>query len=298
MEERQVTAVTRMMNAVNAGDPKSYASLYGQDAVITIYGSGEFKGRDAIERYEAELLRAFPGARLAFYAIWQKGPLAVVHYTVNGQTPGGQSMGHQGLLFYRFHDSGLIEEERRYLDSLTPLAQMGMLGELPARPPPTLPTQLKAHVAKGSPDENENVATVTASLAALNSKNGAALLATLAEDAVLDELVVPHPFLGKENLKACFENWTRAVPDANSEISTILGVGEFVLVETVVRGTLRGPFGRLVASSKPFTVHHAAIVHVKDGKITRVSGFMNGKELAEAVGQWTPPETPGQSSKR
>jgi uncharacterized protein (TIGR02246 family) len=80
MEDRQITALNEMMNAVNAGDAKRYARLYAQDAVITIYGGGELKGRSAIEQYEVELLREFPGTRLAFYSVWQKGALAVVHY--------------------------------------------------------------------------------------------------------------------------------------------------------------------------------------------------------------------------
>lgn len=290
MEDRQIAAVTEMTHAVNAGDAQRYARLYAQDAVITIHGSGELKGRGAIEQHEVELLREFPGARLAFYAIWQKGPLAVVHYAVNGQARGGQSMGHEGLLFYRFHPSGLIEEEHRYMDSLTPMAQMGMLGDaLPARPLPTLPTELKAHVAKGSANENENVAMVTASFAALDSKDGPAFLSSVAEDAVLDELIFPQPFVGKRNLGAWFETWTGAVPDASTEITSILGIGEFVLVETVVRGTLKGPLGRLSAANQEFAVHRAAIVQVRDGKLVRISNFMNGKELAAAVGQWPLP---------
>jgi ketosteroid isomerase-like protein len=289
MEDRQITALNQMMRAVNAGDAKSYASLYAQDAVITIFGGGEIKGRDAIEQYEVELLREFPGARLAFYSVWKKGIHAVVHYGVNGRTPGGQAMGHEGLLFYRFHPSGLIGEEHRYLDSLTPMAQMGVFGATPARALPTLPTELKVYVARGSSDEEKNVAIVRASLAALDSKNELSFLATIAEDAVLDELIDEEPFIGKRNVKAWFSKWTRAVPDAATEITTILGVGEFVLVKTVVRGTLKGQLGRLVASNKPFAVHRAAIVHVKDGKLARVSAFMNGKEIAEAVGQWPPP---------
>ena len=66
MEDRQISAVTEMMQAVNAGDAKRYARLYAQDAVIMIHGSGELKGRGAIEQHEVELLREFPGARLAF----------------------------------------------------------------------------------------------------------------------------------------------------------------------------------------------------------------------------------------
>ncbi len=289
IKDRQITALTQMINAVNAGDAQRYARLYAQDAVITIYGGGELKGRGAIEQHEVKLLREFPGTRLAFYSIWQKGAVAVVHYGVNGRTPGGQPMGHEGLLFYRFHPSGLIEEEHRYLDSLTPMAQIGMLGTTPARAVPTLPTELKVHVARSSPEEEVNVAIVTASFATLDSKNEPAFLATIADDAVLDELIHPQPFIGQRNVRAWFETWTKAIPGATSEITAILGVGEFVLVETVVRGTLKGPLGRLLASNKPFAVHRAAIVQVRDGKLTFVSGFMNGKELAEAVDQWPPP---------
>jgi ketosteroid isomerase-like protein len=278
-----------MMNAVNAGDARRYARVYAEDALITIYGSGELKGRVAIEQYEIELLREFPGARLAFYAIWQKGSLAVVHYAVNGQTPSGKPMGHEGILFYRFHPSGLIAEERRYLDSLTPMAQLGMLGTLSVRPPPTLPAKVKIHVGKSSPTEDENVAMVRASFMAWDSKNEKAFLSGFAEDALVDELIYPQPFVGKRNVKAWFEIWLGAVPNARSEITNTLGVGEFALVETVVRGTLKGPFGRLTASKREFAVHRAAIVQLQDGKLTRIFGFMNGKELAEAVGQWPLP---------
>ena len=198
-------------------------------------------------------------------------------------------MGHEGLLFYRFDPSGLIEQEHRYLDSLTPMGQMGMLGATPARAMPKLPTGLKVHVARSSPEEEVNIAIVTASFTALDSKNEPAFLATIAADAVLDELMLPQPFIGERNVKAWFETWTTAVPDATTEITSILGVGGFVLAETVVRGTLTGQLGRVLASGKAFAVHRAAIVQVKNGKVTRVSAFMNGKELAEAVGQWPPP---------
>jgi len=278
-----------MARAVNAGDAQSYARLYAPDAVITIHGTAELKGRRAIEQHEVELLKEFPGARLAFYAIWQKGPLAVVHYAVNAGTPGGQSMGHEGLLFYRFHPAGLIEEEHRYQDSLTPMAQLGMLGAAPARPAPILPTEMKRYMATGSLGESENVALVTASFAALDSKAEPAFLAGVAENSVVDELILPQPFAGKPNVKTWFETWTGAVPDASTKITAILGIGDFVLVETILRGTLKGPLGRLSASDRGFAVHRGAVVQVTDGRLSRIWCFMNGKELAQAVGQWPPP---------
>ena len=148
MVDRQFAALTEMKDAVNAGDAGRYARAYAPDAVITIHGGVELKGRSSIEQYEVELMREFPGTRFAFYAIWLKGPQAVVHYAVKGKTPSGKGMGHEGLLFYRFQSSGLIEEEHRYLDSMTPMAQMGMLGTLTVRPPPRLPTDTKVHMAK------------------------------------------------------------------------------------------------------------------------------------------------------
>jgi len=67
-----------------------------------IHGTGVLSGRGAIEAHETSLLREFPGTQLAFYDFWQDGLAVVVHYGVNGRTPAGQAMGHEGLLFYRF----------------------------------------------------------------------------------------------------------------------------------------------------------------------------------------------------
>jgi uncharacterized protein (TIGR02246 family) len=289
MEDRQVAALNEMVQAVNAGDAARYARLYAPDAVITMPGSGTLAGRAAIEHHERELLREFPGARLGFYDVWQKGPVAVVHYAVNGRTPAGQAMGHEGLLFYRFDPAGLIAEEHRYLDALTPMAQLGALGPVPTRPLPALPSAMQAHVATGSPREEANVALVKKTLAALDARDEAAFLAGIADDAVLDELAEPRPVVGKAGVKAWLQTWSAAVPDARSEIASILGIGDHVLVTTLVRGTLRGPLGRLAASNLPFAVHRAAIFEVSGGKIARIAAFMNGKELAQAVGQWPPP---------
>jgi ketosteroid isomerase-like protein len=281
-------ALTEMMQAVNAGDAGRYARLYAENAVITIHGGGSLEGRAAIEKYEVELLREFPGARLAFYDVWQQGPVAVVHYGVNGKTAGGQAMGHEGLLFYRFAPGGLIQEERRYLDSFTPMAQLGALGAGPVRALPALPSEMKSHAAKGSPGEAANVALVRTAFAALDARKQAEFLSKTAPDAVIDEMLEAQPSSGRTGVTGWYERWTSAVPDARTEIDTILGAGDAVLVEAVVRGTLKGPLGRLRAADKPFEAHRAAIVQVRDGKIARLTAFMNGKELAQAVGQWPP----------
>lgn len=261
-----LAALHQMVSAVNAGDARQYASLYAPNAVITIYGGDTLAGREAIERYEVSLLHEFPGTRLAFYDIWQSGDRAVVHYGVNGPTPNGP-MGHEGLLFYRFDRDGVILEERRYLDSMTPMAQMGAFGRVPRRALPVLPDEMKSH----SQANGKNIALVKTAL-----KN----VVPTVSNVRFDELMLPTPFEGAADA------WRSAT--ATVEITNTIGVGDFVLAEMIVRGTLNGTLGRVTASNKPFEVHRAAIVEVRDGRIATVRAFMNGKELAQVVGQWPP----------
>ena len=281
-------ALAEMARAVSAGEAARYARLYAKDAVIAIHGGETLKGRQGIEDYEVALLREFPGTRLAFYDVWLAGPRAVVRYGVNGTTRTGQAMGHEGLLFYRFGPSRLIVEEHRYLDSLTPMAQLGALGPGPHRAPPALPAATRAHRAKGSPAEAANVARVKACLAALDGGNREAFLASLAGEATVDDMAEIGPASGTRDIAAWMDKRSAALHGVTSEVTSSLGAGDFVLLEAVVRGTFKGPLGRLSPSDRPFTVHRAVIAELKDGKPIRLSLYWNGKELAQAVGQWPP----------
>lgn len=279
-------ALAEMVDAVNAGDASRYARVYAEDAVITIHGAGVLTGRAAIEGHEIELLRQFPGARLGFHAVWRNGPSAVVHYAVDAQIAGGGAMGHEGLLFYQFHPSALIAAEHRYMDSLTPMSQLGLLGPRPARPLPSVPTEMQVYITESSPQERANVICVRATLAALDARDETAFLSSFADGAVLDEMIDPHPDPDRQSVGNWFRTWTNAVPDARTELTAILGVRDFVLLETIVRGTLKGPLGHLSGSDRGFAVHRAAVVQAQESGLTRMTWFMNGKELAEATGQW------------
>jgi steroid delta-isomerase-like uncharacterized protein len=147
---------------------------------------------------------------------------------------------------------------------------------------------MKAHRAEGSAREASNVALVGAALEALEARDGPAFFATLTEDAAIDEMVEPQPSAGSTAVKAWFDRWTAAVPDARLQITGVISVGEFVLMQTVVRGTLKAPLGRVQPAEKRFAVHRAAIVELRGGRIARLTWFMNGKELAQQVGQWPP----------
>lgn len=281
----QIATLREMKSAVNAGDATRYAHVYASDAVITIMGGTQLKERQAIEQYEASLLRQFPGTTLAFYDIWQQELQAVVRYCVRGSSLNGRRMGHEGLLFYRFDPSGLILDERRYNDSLTPMAQLGLLGKVPTRPVPTLPKNTQVH-SKGSPGEGENLEIARAILTAINSRDESGFSTRIDDEIVIDEMMLQHPFVGKRNAKKWFDLWTEAVPDATTQVTNLIAIDDSVFVESVVEGSLQRPFGPLSASNRRFSVHRAAIFQFRSGKLHRCAYFTNGKEFAESIGQW------------
>ena len=283
--DRHVIALRQMMETVSAGDSAGYARLYSLDAVITIYGGAVITSRNAIEQYEANLIRELPGTRLAFYSAWHQAPLAVVHYGVNGRTTGGRQMGHEGLLFFRFDDAGKIVEERRYLDSLTPMTQVGALSGR-SRPLPVLPATMKVAASTGSADEARNVAVVRRVLASIESNDPASFRSVAAPGITVNELMLIEPFVGVTNASRWFEMWSGAVRNPRLEVTTILGVEDYVLAEIVIRGTLSGTLGRLAPSATPFTAHRAIATRLSNGRIVELTSFMNAREIAESTGQW------------
>lgn len=253
---RSITALQTMAAAVNAGDASRYAEVYADDAVITIFGGDTLRGRDSIRNYEVELLRAFPGTRFAFLRVWEHESVVVAHYAV-----AGPAMGHEGLLFFWFDDAGHIVAEHRYLDSLTPMAQLGALGRREVRSIPSIPSATETYSSSDSAVERRNI--------------------EIARDEtpdVIDEMVFPRVTTATEWLRM----WAPA--NATTEIVNAVAVGDFVLAETLVRGTLNGELAGVRAAGQPFVIHRATVSMLKEGRIVRTQAFFNGKELATAVG--------------
>ena len=268
--------LAEMVDAVNQRDAGRYARVYADDAVITIFGSVELRGRKAIEQHELELLKQFPVAHLAFLSIWESRGSVAAHYGVTGRTNTGQEMGHEGLLFFRFNASGLIAEEHRYLDSLTPMAQLGApVGILPVRSKPALPAKANLHISS-SAEEQKNIVLVRSLVSGALADRHPALLAAASSDATVDDFIFPLPL----TTSAWLQTWITAVPDATTSIANIFSAGDFVLVEAIVRGTVRGALGTLRPSGQHLELHRAFVIEVKNGRIPRIWTALNGKELA------------------
>lgn len=282
--EQHVASLRTMIATVNAGDAAGYARLYAAGAAITIYGGETITGREAIEKYEAELMRQFPGTTLAFYEVWQLSPVAVVHYGVNGSTPNGAAMGHEGLLFFRFDRDGLIAEERRYLDSATPMAQLGAFGKVETRSLPKLPDNLTAYPVQSPAANDKNVPVVRRALQAIDAHDAGAFMQHAAANVIVDDLMLPAPFNESTGVSRWFTTWSSVTPGPFFQVTNTFAGHDYVILETVMRGTLSGPVGRVSAGHKAFTVHAAWIAQLKDGAIARLTRFLNSKELADASG--------------
>jgi len=283
--EGQKAALQTMRDSVNRGDARAYASVYSPSATISIFGGGELRGRSAIEQHEVELLQQFPKARFEFYDVWHGGSQVVAHYAVNAPTAAGPSMGHEGLLFFTFNAAGEIERENRYQDSLTPMAQLGALGNAPRRPLPKLTADWRSHESGGA-NERRNVATARRLLTAVDEHRHAEVTSLLAANPAIDELMLADTFAGAQGSRQWFDA-LGAFAGSTFNLATVIAAGRYVLLEGVLSGRLTAPFGLVKSSSRQFSVHRAAVLEFDDaGRVVSIKAFMNGKELAASVGQW------------
>jgi hypothetical protein len=278
----QAAALTRMRDAVNRGDARGYADVYSADASITIFGANDLRGRDAIEKHERELLSQFPGTRFEFFDTWHGRDIVVAHYGVNWRGRSG-AMGHEGLLFFRFNVAGEIVSEERYLDSLTPMAQMGALPGSQPRALPVLPERAREH-GGGASAERSNVEEVRRVLLAIDRRRPPPV-DDLAAATFIDELIFPEPFTGTDAGRL----WLRDIEglaDTRFDIRTMLGVGRHVLVAGIWHGRVVRRVGPAPPSERPFKVNRALIVELNERReIVLIRAFMNGRELAESVAQ-------------
>ena len=281
----QHAALITMRDAVNRGEAGRYAAVYSPSASIVIYGTAELSGRAAIAKHEVDLLAQFPGARFELYEVWHAGRQVAAHYAVNAPTPSKQVMGHEGLLFFTFNAAGEIEREHRYQDSLTPMAQLGALSNAPRRPIPVLESTWRSHDAGGAAGPG-HVAAARHLLAALHRGQRGEVMAALSAAATIDELMLSEPFTGAGGA----ERWLEAIgafADSTFDIATIYGAGQHVLIEGVLHARIDRPFGLIKPSAQRISVHRAlAIEFEHGGRVRGIKAFMNGKELAEAAGQW------------
>lgn len=288
LADLQKAALVAALDGLNSHDPKKFASVYAEDAVISVAGLNEVNGRAKIEENMTEWFEVFSKAKLGFSRVWVKGDTMVLEWVINGTHRGElfgvkgteQPIGHFGLSIVKFNQDGKVASEHRYGELGTVMTQVG--GKAKPRPIPEIPKGPETILAKG--DEEKNLAVAKSALTALENKKDADFTSALTDDIEHDGMFHLETTKGKAEATKFFKSFTTAFPDAKFEVNSALAIGDYVIAESMLKATHKGPLGTIAATKKPVAIHLADVFKIKDGKIARVWTYQNSLELQHQLG--------------
>ena len=201
---------------------------------------------------------------------------------ITGETPTGTTMGVNGVSVFKFTPEGLAKEEREYADFPTMLAQLGLSNEK-GRPIATPPTGApEVHIAKGTPEEDQNVAIAKTVQATFERHDVKRFADATADGATWEDLRSPGPTFGKEGLVANFTMMTKAFPDLRVTCES-WGIEDFLIEECTMSGTNKGPIVapgmKLTPTNKSVSLHSVNVIQMKDGKAVNGRSYGNRAEM-------------------
>ena len=254
------------LQGLNGHDPKQFASVYADDAVISVAGLNEVNGREAIAQNMTEWFNVFSKAKLGFSRVWVKGDTMVLEWVINGTHHGElfgvkgteQPIGHYGLSVVSFNPDGKVARESRYGELGAVMTQVGAAGaKAKPRPIPDIPTAPETMIAKKE-DDDKNADVAKTALAALESgKKEADFTAMLTDDVEQDGVFHLETSKGKDGAKKFYKSFTTAFPDAKFEVTRALSVGDYAIVESTLRATHKGALGTIPPTKRPIAVRQS-----------------------------------------
>ncbi|HEY5928222.1 MAG TPA: ester cyclase [Kofleriaceae bacterium] len=125
-------------------------------------------------------------------------------------------------------------------------------------------------------------------LAAFSSSNWTEYRATLAPDAVYEEVASLERVVGIEKFVASAQRWKTAFPDLKATIARGYTVGERVIVELEWEGTQSGPlegtFGMLPPTRRRGRLNALILFTVKQGKIVESRNYFDMLTMLSQLG--------------
>jgi steroid delta-isomerase-like uncharacterized protein len=215
----------------------------------------------------------------------------VIEWVINGTHHGElfgvkgteQQIGHYGLSIVSFRPDGKVLKESRYGELGTVMTQIGTKAK--PRPIPEVPKTPDTIESTGKPEEDKNLEVAKAAIAALeNGKKEADFAALLADDIQHDGLFALETTKGKDDAKKFYKSFTTAFPDAKFETTRTVAIGDYAIVESVLKATHKGQLGTIAPTKKPIAVHLVDIFKIKDGKIARAWTYQNSLEMQQQLG--------------
>jgi ketosteroid isomerase-like protein len=283
--------------AYAAHDAAKCAAAYASDAVFTQpthLGFNEHKKEEVQKNLEA-LFKSFPDVKLTPTRQYMKGNAVVIEGVMTG-THNGEYMGHAAtnkkfghryIALLWFNDNGLIAKEHLYHDHA---AMLGHLGKgdpkLQHRNIEAIPTMTLEQVSPGDNAlEAKNTETVKQFLASFEKKDDKIYTAALADDITHADYTRPEDAKGKDAAKKAFGELLKTFPDLKMTPTNIMAVGDHVIVEIEMSGTMKGDLGSIKPSGKSGTAHIVDVFRFnKDGKIAWAGRWGSRPEFAAAFG--------------
>ncbi len=291
LAELQKTALGTALQGLNSHDPKMFASVYADDAVIEVAGLNQVNGREAIAQNMAEWFEVFSKAKLGFSRVWVKGHAMVLEWVINGTHHGElfgvkgteQPIGHYGLSIVHFNDEGKVEREDRYGELGAVMSQVGAAGaKAKPRAIPDVPTAPETIIATGNEEKNLDVAKIV--LTALEQKKEGDFTGALTDDVEQDGVFHLETSKGKDGAKKFFKSFTTAFPDAKFDVKKAFAIGDYAIVMSTMNATQKGQLGQIPATKRPVSVHLVDIFKIKDGKVARAWTYQNSLEMQQQLG--------------
>lgn len=294
-------ALDGALKAINGADAKKFASVYADNALVEVAGLNEISGRAGVEANMAEWFETFKDVKFGFSRVWIKNETVVIEWVINAKHHGElfgkkgteAQIGHYGLSVVSLDNEGKVANEHRYGELGAVMTQIAGAGaKVRPRPIPEVPASGETINATGAPEEEKNVEVAKNVLASLEGgKKEADFTALLADDVEQDGLFALEMSKGKDGAKKFYKAFTTAFPDAKFEVQKTVGVGEYAIVESILKGTHKGALGSIPATKKPIAIHLVDVMKVKDGKIVKASTYQNSLELQMQLGLFNLPDT-------
>jgi hypothetical protein len=228
--------------AFAARDADRLASVYTEDACVTVDGRARLCGRAAIAEAARATWGKVPEARAAWGRAFWTGEVLAVESAWSTEARGATA-----LALCWFSPDGRVREERVYVDGRAALpAPSGAKG----RPFDGLPTTREAHASTGAASEQENLDLVRATFAA----------PPIADDAELVDYAQPGTLAGRKGAA----RWTGArvsgLSGGRAALTKAWAVEGYVLGEVEATGKRAG---------EAVTLHAAELVEIEGGRVKR-----------------------------
>jgi len=282
--------------AFAAHDVAKCAAAYSADSIfVQPSGAGwvEHK-KDDIQKNLEGLFKGFPDVKLTPTRTYMKGNTAVIEGVMTGTHTGefmghaatSKKIGHRYLSVLWFNDQGLISKEHLYHDHA---AMLGHLGhgdpKLKHRDIEAIPTMTLEQISPGdNAVEAKNTETVKAFLGSFEKKDDKAYAAALADDITHADYTRPEDAKGKDAAKKAFGELVKTFPDVKMTPTNIMAIGDHVIAEVEMSGTMKGDLGSVKPSGKSGTAHVVEVFRFKDGKIAWAGRWGSRAEFATAFG--------------